>query len=588
MLEEVKKEYERRGKPMSFTGWGPEDVRTFMLEHMKKVKKGGDIGLYARLLPKRKSKTQPAPMPDWVTKGTKGGKEGKEKEASDDDTSKDVGSESEEDDGVTDEGWLVVKKKNRYYLQHKMTKESVELGPPEEESTWEVRLDEEEGVEYLVQEGSTDFEDVSCREFYNELKLAERMTEKPRRRNAPALTGMKPTTKPEEKDESKRADDDDDFGADDSEEEAEKAEEKEDDSDKETEPIPYVQVDEKDSTKMYLIFPNEVKELKLPTDRCTDWVVVAKTVKGGGKAYWLESKNNEKEAPRECQVLLQSRKVRDITDTERREKAMALKGDFESKNTATAAKKLEEEKEATAKKTEAEEKYKEDLRKKIEKEMEEDLKREKERKEKELQAKLEEKKKKEQEQKAKEEKEKEEKLRAEKALALEKEAKAKEEAKKQKEKAQQEFEAQMKKQIEQEMRAKLEAEYKEKMMESLKKAEAEEKTGGEAKPKIEEDEKTKAKQKGKEEKKKDEKTQSDSSAGGKKVEAQDPFAPYGNVKEWMAAEVEDMKKKDREKLWGMVRKREAREAKAKMKATTTALQDTAGNLPPELPAANLD
>ena len=588
MLEEVKKEYERRGKPMAFTGWGPEEVRGFMLEHMKKVKKGGDIGLYARMLPKRKSRTEPAPLPQWVTKGkkdeTKVTDKGKD-DSEDDDTSGDGVSESEEEDGVSDQGWVVLKKKQKYFLQHKATKESVELGSPEEESTWEVKLDEEDGMEYLVQEGATEFEEVSCREFYNEVKAAEKMMSKPprtRKEKSPApLVGMKPTAEAAN-DEGKA--DDDDFGADDSEEEPGKG----DSDDEVPEPIPYVHVDEKDGAKMYLIFPNEVKELKLPTDRCTDWVVVAKTAKGGGNTYWLESKHNEKEVPRDCQVLLQGKKVREISDAERRQKAMALKEDFENKKKAGAASKLEEEKDKAAEKAEAEEKYKLELKQKIEKEMREDLKKEQERKQKELQAKLEEKQKKEREQKAREEKEKEDKLRAEKE---EKEAKEKEEAelekKKQKEKMQKELEAQMKKEIEQEMRAKLAAELKAQLEKpGTEKVGAGEQHKDEAKPKIDEDAK-KAKPKGKDEKKA-EKGDASSSTGGKKGEAKDPFAPFGNVKEWMNAEVKAMRKKEKELFWDMVRKREEREAKAKLKATTTALQDTTGNLEPKLPPVNLD
>lgn len=544
MLEEVTKEYERRGKPMAFTGWGPEEVRRFMLEHMKKVKKGGDIGLYARMLPKRKSRTEPAPMPQWVTKGkkdeTKVTDKGKD-DSEDDDSSGDGVSESEEDDGVSDQGWVVLKKKQKYFLQHKASKESVELGSPEEESTWEVKLDEEDGMEYLVQEGATEFEEVSCREFYNEVKAAEKMMSKPprtRKGNPRApLVGMKPTE--EAANDESKADDDDDFGADDSEEEPGKG----DSDDEVPEPIPYVHVDEKDGAKMYLIFPNEVKELKLPTDRCTDWVVVAKTAKGGGNTYWLESKHNEKEVPRDCQVLLQGKKVREINDTERRQKAMALKEDFENKKKAGAASKLEEEKDEAAEKEEAQEKYKQELKQKIEKEMREDLKKEQERKQKELQAKLEEKQKKEREQKAREEKEKEDKLRAEKE---EKDAKEKEEAelekKKQKEKMQKEFEAQMKKEIEQEMRAKLEAELKAQLEKpGTEKVGAGEQHKDEAKPKSDEDAK-KEKPKGKDEKKA-EKGDASSSTGGKKGEAKDPFAPFGNVKEWMNAEVKAMRKK---------------------------------------------
>ena len=123
-----------------------------------------------------------------------------------------------------------------------------------------------------------------------------------RKEKSPApLVGMKPTAEAAN-DEGKA--DDDDFGADDSEEEPGKG----DSDDEVPEPIPYVHVDEKDGAKMYLIFPNEVKELKLPTDRCTDWVVVAKTAKGGGNTYWLESKHNEKEVPRVVKCCCKAKK----------------------------------------------------------------------------------------------------------------------------------------------------------------------------------------------------------------------------------------------------------------------------------------
>ena len=70
-----------------------------------------------------------------------------------------------DDDGVGDEGWIVVKKKQKYYLTHKPTKETVELGSPEEDSVWEVRNDKDEEMDYLWQDGNDDFDEIPCRDF---------------------------------------------------------------------------------------------------------------------------------------------------------------------------------------------------------------------------------------------------------------------------------------------------------------------------------------------------------------------------------------------------------------------------------------
>ena len=58
MLDTVTQEYKRRGKPLAHTGWGPEEVRAYMVEYMKKVQPGGDIGAYSRQLPKKISSTR--------------------------------------------------------------------------------------------------------------------------------------------------------------------------------------------------------------------------------------------------------------------------------------------------------------------------------------------------------------------------------------------------------------------------------------------------------------------------------------------------------------------------------------------------
>ena len=66
MIEAVQREYDRRGRPLEYTGWSIGEVRTFMQARMKKLEVGDDVGVFAHMLPKRPSQHEPAPLPAWT------------------------------------------------------------------------------------------------------------------------------------------------------------------------------------------------------------------------------------------------------------------------------------------------------------------------------------------------------------------------------------------------------------------------------------------------------------------------------------------------------------------------------------------
>ena len=116
MLDAVKAEYIRRGSPMSYTGWDIPSVRKFMTARMNRLKKGEEVGVYAKDLPKRRSPHNPAPLPSWALSESEDEPEAEEEE-----------SEEEEDDGLTDSGYAVQKAKNKYYLVHRASRQKVVL-----------------------------------------------------------------------------------------------------------------------------------------------------------------------------------------------------------------------------------------------------------------------------------------------------------------------------------------------------------------------------------------------------------------------------------------------------------------------------
>ena len=583
MLDTVTQEYKRRGKPLAHTGWGPEEVRAYMVEYMKKVQPGGDIGAYSRQLPKKISSTQPAPLPDWVKKRKKKGCEEDEEEATE---SGDSGLEAD-DDGVGDEGWIVVKKKQKYYLTHKPTKETVELGSPEEDSVWEVRNDKDEEMDYLWQDGNDDFDEIPCRDFFNEVKAPEKPKDLRSDKPEP-LKGMKPKQgaetgkqkgKVKQEHDNKKDTQEEEFGADSSEEEAEASKTDEKDS----KPAPFVDTD--GSGKMYLIFPVESKELKLPVDTCQDWEV---TTEGTGPEtrHWLKSKSG-KEKSRDCEVLMAGRKVKDITDESRLLKVKAAQ-ERQTKKGMT---------DSEAEEGGVEPEWKITLRQSIEKEMREDLEKRKaeekalkEQREKELRERLENERVAQEKAATISQKEKDAARQREKAAADEK-RKQEDKARMKEEELAKEEEQRLRKKIEDEMREEL----RQKLAKEAAEKEAAEKAKDAEKKEMDEkkDEKTKDEpkdekpksEKPKDEKaKKEEKDEKDGKGEKPKGEAAGPFAKYGGVAKWMDAEVKEMRKRDREKFWDRVKKREAKEAK--VKAKTTALQDP--GLRAELPQVNLD
>ena len=102
MLEAVRDEYIRRGKPLEYTGWEMPEVRQFMMAHLRRSKPGDDVGASRRLLPKRPSPDEPAPMPQWVLD------QGEDVDCGD---SRSEGSEEDDDIDLTDEGWSVKKRR---------------------------------------------------------------------------------------------------------------------------------------------------------------------------------------------------------------------------------------------------------------------------------------------------------------------------------------------------------------------------------------------------------------------------------------------------------------------------------------------
>ena len=584
MLDTVTQEYKRRGKPLAHTGWGPEEVRAYMVEYMKKVQPGGDIGAYSRQLPKKISSTQPAPLPDWVKKRKKKGCEEDEEEATE---SGDSGSEAEDDDGVGDEGWIVVKKKQKYYLTHKPTKETVELGSPEEDSVWEVRNDKDEEMDYLWQDGNDDFDEIPCRDFFNEVKAPEKPKDLRSDKPEP-LKGMKPKQgaetgkqkgKVKQEHDNKKDTQEEEFGADSSEEEAEASKTDEKDS----KPAPFVDTD--GSGKMYLIFPVESKELKLPVDTCQDWEV---TTEGTGPEtrHWLKSKSGKGKS-RDCEVLMAGRKVKDITDESRLLKVKAAQ-ERQTKKGMT---------DSEAEEGGVEPEWKITLRQSIEKEMREDLEKRKaeekalkEQREKELRERLENERVAQEKAATISQKEKDAARQREKAAADEK-RKQEDKARMKEEELAKEEEQRLRKKIEDEMREEL----RQKLAKEAAEKEAAEKAKDAEKKEMDEkkdektkdepkDEKPKSEKQKDEKAKKEEKDEKDGKGEKPKGEAAGPFAKYGGVAKWMDAEVKEMRKRDREKFWDRVKKREAKEAK--VKAKTTALQDP--GLRAELPQVNLD
>ena len=204
MIDAVKNEYARRGKPLAYTQWSVNEVRRFMIKHLGRLKEGDDVGVMAKMLPKPPPPGMPSPLPSWVTNSD-----------ADADESSPSGTSLEEDEsveaedyGVTDEGWEIIKAKKdgMYYLCHKKSHQKIELGTPEDGCSWEITTDDD-GIEFIGQ-GNTDlWDETPCREYFCEVKdsiqFAERQQKlKARQTQPPRLRGMQ----------GQLDDDDEDFG----------------------------------------------------------------------------------------------------------------------------------------------------------------------------------------------------------------------------------------------------------------------------------------------------------------------------------------------------------------------------------------
>ena len=613
MLEAVKSEYERRGSPIAFTGWTVHEVKAFMLDHLKKVKKGGDCGVHARLLPRRPSPELPAPLPDGISV-----QDDDDKDSSG--SSEKEGFSESEDDGLTDEGWKIQKKKGKYMLVHTETKESIELGHPDKGSTWEVYQDDD--VDYLNQTDNDDWEAMSCLEYFQEVKASEKALDKKKakpapktpmsERRAPRMKGMAEKTRaaPSEKKHTQQPaqsqeeaspppEEEEEFGA--SSDESPQA--PEEDENEEDMWMPFIAKDR--AGKMFLIDPKPGKELKLPVDKCSDWEIVKNPEK---KGYELVSKSN-KDTPKDVEVIMAGRKAKKVEDEARFKLVQDVHAKVEKykdeKVQKAALKNLEkvaeehqrareEDREKQRQKTEAHQKAAQEReRKMIEdavklkedkeaKAQEEAIRRMKAEIEEEERKKLEERKKK------KEQEEKE---------ALERIVKEKEQEK---------IDAEKKKQLEEKLRREIQAKLeKEEAGKSDKASKIPDKAGDEEgdvhktketeKSKPEETdtvpEKGESKPKDKSKPKEEEpKKPAKSSGTDKKSDTQESFERCGgDVAGWINAQVKQERQLAHTKFWDRVRAREKREAKAKRKESkSVSTQEQPAGLQSKLPQINLD
>lgn len=537
MLDAVKAEYIRRGSPMSYTGWDIPSVRKFMTARMNRLKKGEEVGVYAKDLPKRRSPHNPAPLPSWALSESEDEPEAEEEE-----------SEEEEDDGLTDSGYAVQKAKNKYYLVHRASRQKVEIGDPEPGQVWEITA--EGGVEYLGQGNSEVWDEIACREhmgiILQETSAEKKPKEDEKTRNA--MKGMLPKggtgkdskglvpAKPNNAHPSVvKVGGDDDFGESSDNEEAPQVEESKD----ALQPFIYK---EEESGKMYLVDPRLGKELKLPSDKSYDWEVSeGKKDDSGSRTYLLISKS-KKDSDKDVAFIMAGRRVKIVDHPDRLQQVQKAK----DKNQED-----EQKKKKTPQVMKTPEEMEKDLREKIEKDMRMQLEGEtRQRLEQEMRDKI------------------------DKEIADKK--KRDEDALKAR------IEKETRERIEQELRQKIEAE-----MAKGKKQE-EKDTEQARKEKQEKEEKEE-----KEEKKKDEDQEA------KPAEVEDSHDMFGGltVKEYMDQEVTRIRKKRKDKFLRQIREREDREAakaqnktkaKAKAKASRSA-QDTAASVfSAQLPQVPLD
>ena len=66
MLKQCKKEYKRRGSPLTHTAWRPAEVRKYMTARYATMTKDMDVGPFASELPESTKEGFPAEMPKFV------------------------------------------------------------------------------------------------------------------------------------------------------------------------------------------------------------------------------------------------------------------------------------------------------------------------------------------------------------------------------------------------------------------------------------------------------------------------------------------------------------------------------------------
>ena len=356
MLDAVKAEYIRRGSPMSYTGWDIPSVRKFMTARMNRLKKGEEVGVYAKDLPKRRSPHNPAPLPSWALSESEDEPEAEEEESE----------EEEEDDGLTDSGYAVQKAKNKYYLVHRASRQKVEIGDPEPGQVWEITA--EGGVEYLGQGNSEVWDEIACREhmgiILQETSAEKKPKEDEKTRNA--MKGMLPKggtgkdskglvpAKPNNAHPSPvKVGGDDDFGESSDNEEAPQVEESKD----ALQPFIYK---EEESGKMYLVDPRLGQELKLPSDKSYDWEVSeGKKDDSGSRTYRLISKS-KKDSDKDVACIMAGRRVKIVEHPDRLQQVQKAKDKHQED---------EQKKKKTPQVMKTPEEMEKDLREKIEKDM---------------------------------------------------------------------------------------------------------------------------------------------------------------------------------------------------------------------------
>lgn len=481
MLEACQAEYERRGKPLQHTGWDIRQVRPWMLHHLKGLKEGEDCGAYSYLLPERKSAMEAAPLPSHLR-----GKTTKPEEDEDADVGEGEESEEEadpeaevddEDEGPPSDGWIVERNKRKWYLVHEGAGESVELGEPEKGSSWEIST--RKGIDYVRQEGKEDEEEEAL-DIFNEIKAAEKEMTVGKNAKPPKMKGMTGTGL-KRKDESsslrslpkrkagRQLEAIKDFGESSSSSLSPEGTDHEEDMEG-PQPLVYCFEQPGHQKKMFLIDPANKKELKLPTQKCTDWVVTHKT-DSRGKVSVLSSPSGQEEDV-EVSLALASSKVKAITDPSRLKVAEQALEEHSQRTTAKTD--TEKSKHGSNKDTKADSeselraRLEVELRARLEADIQKAEEEVKQKQEKEAEARQ--KKKIEEEMRAKIEEEMRLKLAEKKAQEDEKKAKSDLEAKKKKEqeeadkKAKAEKEAEMRARLEEETRKKLEEEIREKIM----------------------------------------------------------------------------------------------------------------------------